>query len=34
MAAVAGGSEEAKSRMSAFLEGRASKVARAGDDGR
>ena len=34
MAAVAGGSDEAKSRMSAFLEGRATKVARAGDDGR
>ena len=34
MAAVAGGSDEAKSRMSAFLEGRATKVALAGDDGR
>ena len=32
MAAVAGGSDEAKSRMSAFLEGRAAKVAREGDD--
>lgn len=32
MAAVAGGSEEAKSRMSAFLEGRASKVGREGED--
>ena len=31
MAAVAGGSDEAKSRMSAFLEGRATKVAREGD---
>ncbi len=34
MAAVAGGSDEAKARMGAFLEGRASKVGLAGDDGR
>ncbi|RNM17069.1 crotonase/enoyl-CoA hydratase family protein [Nocardioides pocheonensis] len=34
MAAVAGGSDEAKSRMSAFLEGRAGKVGRGADEGR
>jgi len=33
MAAVAGGSDEAKARMSAFLEGRAGKVGRHGDSG-
>ena len=33
MAAVAGGSDEAKTRMNAFLEGRAGKVGRHGDGG-